>query len=158
MSKISYDKRLRKITKICLPISIWFLKLTLVLNWCSFLPQTLQTTCSIRCVSERCTCTIFWPSEILWCVAKCLLKDDDDVQRQAKSLYCTANKLRGTFDQFSPAVKNTLLWAYCMPMYACQLWSKYTQTNMKRLRAVYTNAYRNMHCISQKCTCSPTPS
>ena len=65
------------------------------------------------------------------------LKDDDDIQRQVKSLYCPANKLRGTFDQFSPAVKNTLFRAYCMPMYACQLWSKYTQTSMKRLRAAY---------------------
>jgi len=33
------------------------------------------------------------------------LKDDDDIQRQVKSLYCAANKLRGTFDQCSPAVK-----------------------------------------------------
>jgi len=32
-----------------------------------------------------------------------------------------------------------------MPMYACQLWSKYTQTSMKRLRAAYNNAYRIMH-------------
>ena len=31
-----------------------------------------------------------------------------------------------------------------MPMYACQLWSKYTQTSMKRLRAAYNNAYRIM--------------
>jgi len=33
------------------------------------------------------------------------LKDDDDIQRQMKSLYCAANKLRSTFDQCSPAVK-----------------------------------------------------
>jgi len=33
------------------------------------------------------------------------LKDDDDIQRQVKSLYCAANKLIGTFDQCSPAVK-----------------------------------------------------
>ena len=33
------------------------------------------------------------------------LKDDDDIQIQVKSLYCAANKLRGTFDQCSPAVK-----------------------------------------------------
>jgi len=32
-----------------------------------------------------------------------------------------------------------------MPRYACQLWSKYTQTGMKRLRAAYDNAYRIMH-------------
>jgi len=42
------------------------------------------------------------------------LKDDDDIQRQVKSLYCAANKLRSTFDQCSPTVKNTLLCAYCM--------------------------------------------
>ena len=36
------------------------------------------------------------------------LKDDDDIQRQVKSLYCAANKLRGTFDQCTPAVKNTI--------------------------------------------------
>jgi len=53
------------------------------------------------------------------------LKDDDDMHKQVKSLYCAANKLRGTFDQGFPAVK-TLFCAYCMPMYACQLWSKYT--------------------------------
>jgi len=60
------------------------------------------------------------------------LKDNDDIRRQVKSLYSSANKLRGTFDQCSPAVKNTLFCAYCMPMYACQLWIKYTQTSMKR--------------------------
>jgi len=78
---------------------------------------------------------------------KASLKDDDGIQKQVKSLYCTANKLRGTFDQCSPAVKNTLFRAYYMPIYACHLWSKYTQTNMKRLRAAYNNAYRIMHYI-----------
>jgi len=33
------------------------------------------------------------------------LKDDDDIQRQVKSLYCAANKFGGTFVQSSPAVK-----------------------------------------------------
>jgi len=56
-----------------------------------------------------------------------------------KSLHCAANKLRGTFDQCSPAVKNTLFRAYCIPMYACQLWSKNTQASMKRLPAAYDN-------------------
>ena len=32
------------------------------------------------------------------------LKDDDGIQRQVKSLYCAANKLRGTFNQCSIAV------------------------------------------------------
>jgi len=81
--------------------------------------------------------------------------DDDDIQRQVKSLYCAANKLRGTFDQCSPAVKNTLFRAYCMPMYACQLWSKYTQTSMKRLRAAYSNAYRIMYYIPRNVSVRP---
>jgi len=75
------------------------------------------------------------------------LKDDDDIQRQVKSLYCAANKLRGTFDQCSPAVKNILFRACCMPMYACPLWSKYTQTSMKCLRVAYNNAYQIVHYI-----------
>jgi len=83
------------------------------------------------------------------------LKDDDDIQRHVKLLYCAANKLRGTFDQWSPAVKNTLFRAYCMQMYACQLWSKYTQTSMKRLRAAYNNAYRIMHYITRNVSVRP---
>jgi len=83
------------------------------------------------------------------------LKDDDDIQRQVKSLYCASNKLRGTFDQCSPAVKNTLFRAYCMPIYACQLWSKYKQTSMKRLRTAYNNANRIMHYIPRNVSVRP---
>ena len=70
------------------------------------------------------------------------LKDDDDIERQVKSLYSAANKLRGTFDQCTPAVKTL----YFVPI-ACQLWRKYTQTSMKRLRAAYNNVYQIMHYI-----------
>ena len=83
------------------------------------------------------------------------LKDDDDIQRQVKSLYCAANKLRGSFDQCSPAVKNTFFRAYGMPMYTCQLWSKYTQTSMKRLRAAHNNAYRIMHYLTRNVSVRP---
>jgi len=72
-----------------------------------------------------------------------------------KSPYCAANKLRGTFDLCSPAVKNFQFRAYCMPMYACQLWSKYTQNSMKRLRAAYNNAYRIMHYIPKNVSVRP---
>ena len=78
---------------------------------------------------------------------------DDDIQRQVKSIYCAANKLGGTFDQCSPAVKNTLFRAYCMHMYACQLWSEYTQT--KRLRAAHNNAFRIMHYMPRNVSVRP---
>jgi len=50
----------------------------------------------------------FDPVKYLGVLINASLKDDDDIQRQVKSLYCAANKLKGTFDQCSPAVKNTL--------------------------------------------------
>jgi len=42
-----------------------------------------------------------------------------------------------------------------MPMCACQLWSKYTQISMKRLRAAYNNAYRIMHYIPRNVSVRP---
>ena len=75
--------------------------------------------------------------------------------RALETDFTAANKLRGTFDRCFPAVKNTLFRAYCMPMYACQLWSKYTQTIMKRLRAAYNNAYRIMHYIPRNVSVRP---
>jgi len=84
-----------------------------------------------------------------------LKDDDDDIQRQVKSLYCTANELRGTFDQCSPAVKNILFRAHCKPIHACKLWSKYTQTSIKRLRTAYNNAYRSMHYIPMNVSVRP---
>jgi len=86
----------------------------------------------------RCACTIFDQVKHLrvWIYAS--LKDDDDIQRQVKSLYCAANKLRGTFDQCSPAVKTVLFRAYCMPMYIWQLWRKCTETSLKRRDVVQT--------------------
>jgi len=45
-----------------------------------------------------------------------LLKDDDDINRQVKSLYYAANKLRGSFAQCSTAIENTVFRAHCMPI------------------------------------------
>ena len=56
------------------------------------------------------------------------LKDDDDIQRQVKSLYCAANKLRGTFDQCTPAVKTL----YFVPI-ACQCMLAIWRANTRRL-------------------------
>ena len=71
-----------------------------------------------------------------------------------KSLYCAANKLIRTFDQCSPAV-NTLFRAYCMPMHACQLWSKYTQTRTKRFRVAQNNACWITHYIPRNGSVRP---
>jgi len=82
------------------------------------------------------------------------LKDDGDIQRQMKLLYCVANKLRGTFDQ-ALLQQKTLFHAYYRPMYACPLWSKYTQASMKRLHTAYNNAYRIRHYIPRNVSVCP---
>jgi len=51
--------------------------------------------------------------------------------------------------------KNTLFRACQMPMYACQLWCKYTQTSMKRLRAAYNRAYRTVDYIPRNVSYCP---
>jgi len=62
---------------------------------------------------------------------------NDDIQRQVKSLYCAANKLRGAFAQCSSAVKKI----HFVPI-ACQCMlvncGANAQTSMKRLRIAYT--------------------
>ena len=45
-------------------------------------------------------------------ILQCSLKDDADIQRQIKSLYCAANRLRTTFHKCSTPVKNILYRAY----------------------------------------------
>jgi len=52
--------------------------------------------------------------------------------------------------QYSTAVKNTSLRAYRMPMYAGELWCKYIQSSVKRLRVVHKNAHRILHYIPNK--------
>jgi len=96
----------------------------------------------------------FWPSEIPWCVAKCLTERWWCYPEKVKSLYCAANNLRGTFAQCSPAVKTF----YFVPL-ACQrasqLWSKYTQTSMKRLRVSCLQQCLLGYALhTQKCKCS----
>jgi len=43
------------------------------------------------------------------------LLDNDDIQRQLKSLYCAANNFRGAFAQCSPTTKK-----HCFVPTACQ--------------------------------------
>jgi len=40
-------------------------------------------------------------------------------------------------------------------MYARQLWSKYTETSMKRLQVAYNNAYKFMHHIPRNVSVRP---
>ena len=39
-----------------------------------FFAKKVQTICPIKCFSKWCTCTIFRPSDISWCVDKCIIE------------------------------------------------------------------------------------
>ena len=44
-------------------------------------------------------------------------------------------------------VTNILHRVYCTPMYACQLWNKYTSVFYNRIRVAHNNAFRILHRI-----------
>ena len=87
--------------------------------------------------SKWCTCTIFRPSEISWCVDKWIIEAWWWHSETSEIIILCSKQTQRHFWSVLTSSKNTLFRAYCMPMYACQLWSKYTQTSMKRLRAAY---------------------
>ena len=47
------------------------------------------------------------------------LKDDIEINRQVRSFYYTANKLKARFSKCSTFVKNALFCSFCYGMYAC---------------------------------------
>lgn len=73
------------------------------------------------------------------------LRDDEDIARQVRCLYCAANKLKARFAKCSTHVKNILFRAHCMGFYASQLWCNYSSAAINRLRVAYNDAFRILH-------------
>ena len=70
------------------------------------------------------------------------LLNDDDILRLMRSVYVAGNKLKYPFSTCSTRVKNTLYCYYCMNLYGCQLWCKFRNGTLNRLRIAYNNSYR----------------
>jgi len=94
----------------------------LVFNWCSFCPQNYQQPAPSNVFLEKKRVQFFDQVKYLGVLLNTSLKDDDDIQRQVKLLYCAANKLR------SPAVKTL----YSVPI-TCQYILANDGTNTHRL-------------------------
>ena len=73
------------------------------------------------------------------------LNDNDDILRQTRSLYCTANKLKSRFNKCSIEVKNYLFKHYCLSFYSSHLWCEYRCISLNRLRVAYNDSYRILH-------------
>ena len=61
------------------------------------------------------------------------LKDDMDIKRQIRSLYCKANTIARKFSSCSKHVKKYLFKMYCSNIYCASLWSNIMKIHIKRL-------------------------
>ena len=71
-----------------------------------------------------------------------LANDGDDIRRQMKTFYASANVLIRNFYNCSFAVKLYLFKAYCSAMYCAHLWSVFNKKSMNEIRVSYNNAFR----------------
>ena len=64
----------------------------------------------------------------MWLLLICILditddlSDDDDINRQRRTLFVQGNIILQKFNICSLSVKLTLFRTYCSPMYTAQLW------------------------------------
>ena len=84
------------------------------------------------------------------------LKDDDDMNRQLRSIYGSANKLRRKFFCCSKAVKNCLFRTFVSCLYGSTVWCMYRKSMLNRLRVGYNNAYRILFNLPRRTSMSTT--
>ena len=84
------------------------------------------------------------------------LKDDDDMNRQLRSIYGSANKFRRKFFCCSKAVKNCLFRTFVSCLYGSTVWCMYRKSTLNRLRVGYNNAYRILFNLPRRTSMSTT--
>ena len=67
------------------------------------------------------------------------LSDDDDINRQRRTLFVQGNIILRKFNMCSLGVKLTLFRTYCSPMYTAQLWWNYKKSTITKLQIAYHN-------------------
>ena len=71
-------------------------------------------------------------------------KDDDDLNRQMRSLYGRGNALVRNFKHCSDLVKFQLFKTFCCNLYCCHLWSFYNHTSYTKVKVAYKRIYRSL--------------
>ena len=69
------------------------------------------------------------------------LSDDDDINRQRRTLFVQGNIILRKFNMCSLGVKLTLFRTYCSPMYTAQLWRNYKKSTITKLQISYHNIF-----------------
>lgn len=65
------------------------------------------------------------------------LSDDDDIDREIRSLFVRSHILLHKFSRCSPAVKLILFKSFCLCFYDIALWTSYSTTSIARMRSCY---------------------
>ena len=80
--------------------------------------------------------------------------DDEDIERQRRSLLSNANRIIREFALCSDSVKSLLFKTFCTNMYCSQLWYKYKALSLSRIRVAYNNCLRKLYDLSYRCSAS----
>lgn len=70
------------------------------------------------------------------------MRDNDDIARQVRKLYVSANSLKGRFTACSDSIKCLLFNLYCGSLYTSALWCDYTVRSFSQVRVAYNDAFR----------------
>ena len=97
-------------------------------------------------------------SKYLGFVSTSDLKDDDDMNRQLRSIYGSATKLRRKFFCCSKAIKNCLFRTSVSCLYGSRptVWCMYRKSTFNRLRVGYNNACRILFNLPRRTSMSTT--
>ena len=71
-----------------------------------------------------------------------LSDDDDDINRQRRTLFVQENIILRKFNMSSLDVKLTLFRTYCSPMYTAQLWWNYKTSTITKLQIAYHSTFK----------------
>ena len=70
--------------------------------------------------------------------------DDQDIQRETRSMYARGNLLHRRFYFLSKEIKCCLFRAFCYGMYTNALWSTYRQSALQKIKVCYNNMLRKL--------------
>ena len=83
------------------------------------------------------------------------MKDDNDIERQRRTLFIIGNTLIRTFYMCTFEVKIELFRSYCSDMNTPHLWTKYSVTAIRKLYTVYHNSLKILNGVSKREETSP---
>ena len=82
--------------------------------------------------------------------------DDEDINRQLRSIYAHGNVLIRNFKKCSDDIKCSLFKTYCTSFYCSSLWAKFKAKSFSKIRTAYNNVFRHFMGIDRYTSISMT--